>query len=315
VTVHLAEPGWLALLALIPLLWAEEWRRPRLAWPGHASPRSVPGARLLPKVPAALRSLALACIAVALARPQVPAGSVPVASRGVAIVAALDVSSSMGAEDPPGPGAAARSRLEVAADAFARFAEGRPGDLIGLVAFANLPDLTCPLTLDHPFLIDSARALRTARAGEDGTNMGDALAWALRDLKDASPKRKVLLLLTDGRNSPGIADALDPIEAARLVRDSGAVLHTVAIGPEGEEGADLDLLRRMAETGGGHAFRAERAGDLAAAFRAIDRLETSPIDGTVRVLRRDRHAPFLVAALSAVALDFLLGATRFRRLP
>lgn len=313
--MHLAEPGWLALLALIPLAWAEEWRRPRLAWPEHAPPEPGPNARLFPRIPAALRTIALACIAVALARPMVPAGSVPVASRGVAIVAALDVSSSMSAGDPPGPGGPARTRLEVAADAFTRFVAGRPDDLIGLVAFANLPDTTCPLTLDHPFLIDSARALRTARAGEDGTNLGDAIAWALRDLEDASPERKVLLLLTDGRNSPGIAGALDPLEAARLARDSGVVLHTVAIGPEGEEGADLDLLRRMAETGGGRAFRAEHAGDLPGAFRAIDRLEASPISGTIRTRHRDRRDPFLIAALAAVALDFLLGATRFRRLP
>lgn len=313
--MRLAEPGWLILLIILPFLWAGEWRRPRLPWPSLDSFRPGRSPRLLPRLPILLRSTAVVALALALARPQAPAGSIPIAARGVAIVAILDVSSSMSAVDPPGEGEPSRTRLEAAADAFARFVRGRPGDLIGLIAFANLPDTTCPLTLDHSFLIDSALALRTARPGEDSTNIGDAVAWGLRELKDAPPKRKVLLLLTDGRNSPGVPDALDPLVAARLARETGVVLHTIAIGPEGEDGADLELLRRMAVAGGGRAFRADRAADLPATFRAIDELETSPLQGTIRVRYRDLHNHFLVIALIAIALEFLLRTTLLRRLP
>ena len=94
------------------------------------------------------------------------------------------------------------SRLEAAKRTFIRFIAGRPDDLIGLVVFANYPDLASPPTLDHAFLTDVTRALRSASADDDGTNLGDAIAWALDALRQAPPRKKVLILLTDGRNSP-----------------------------------------------------------------------------------------------------------------
>jgi Ca-activated chloride channel family protein len=67
---------------------------------------------------------------------------------------------------------------------------GRPDDLIGLVAFANYPDLACPPTLDHAFLLEAVRTLRTARPGDDGTNIGDAIAWALDALRGRRRRRR-----------------------------------------------------------------------------------------------------------------------------
>ena len=58
-------------------------------------------------------------------------------------------------ETPESPG------FEAARETLARFIAGRPDDLIGLVVFANYPDLACPPTLDHAFLLDAVRAVRT----------------------------------------------------------------------------------------------------------------------------------------------------------
>src|SRR5206468_519244 len=137
-------------------------------------------------LPFVLRGLAIACVAIALARPQTVGGRTRIAGQGVAIIVALDQSSSMNTTDYPSEsGEATVSRLHAARRTLARFVAGRPDDLIGLVVFANYPDLECPLTLDHDFLLDQGRSVRSAGAGDDGTNIGDAMVWALVALRDA----------------------------------------------------------------------------------------------------------------------------------
>ncbi len=335
VVVRLAEPAWLIVLVFVPLPWIWEWSRPRLAWPTLAGFRRAPrGWAGWPRgLPPLLRSIAVGCVAVALARPQTVAGQTRIAARGVAIVVALDQSSSMNTRDFPserGPIA----RLEAARRTFEWFVRQRPDDLIGLVAFANYPNRECPPTLDHERLIASATRLKTARPGDDGTNIGDAVAWALGDLAPASPARKVLVLLTDGRNEPavGARPPLDPEEAARLARELGVTLHTIAIGraddlsgrieptidpasPERRPGPNFALLERMAEIGGGRAFSAADARSLADVFAEIDRLEKSRVTGTIKTRYQEHFAPWVALAIGALVLDRALASGRLRRLP
>jgi Ca-activated chloride channel family protein len=277
---------------------------------------------------------AIACLAVAMARPQTVGGRTWIAGQGVEIVAALDQSASMTAEDFPsdqGP----TSRLDAAKKTFSRFVEGRPDDLIGLVVFADYPDRKCGPTLDHAFVLETVRSLRAARAGDSGTNLGDAIALALGTLTRKSPSRnrkRVVILLTDGRNNPSLPDALDPVEQAKLARELGVTLHTIAIGKAGgivrtpEEttglsiptevpGPDFELLERLAKLGGGRAFVAADADALAQVFRTIDSLEKSPVRGRVRTRYDERFFPWVAAALSLLALDRIVSAGRFRRLP
>jgi Ca-activated chloride channel family protein len=332
--MRLAEPAWLALLALMPMPWLAARARPKIAWPtlqGFPRGRSA-GLAWLRHGPVLLRSLAIACLAVALARPQAVGGRTRIAAQGVAIVVALDQSSSMSAVDFPserGP----ISRLEAAKATFARFVEGRPDDVIGLVVFANYPDRACPPTLDHAFLRDAARAVRPARAGDDGTNLGDAIAWALEPLRMAPPRKKVLILLTDGRNNPAVPRPLDPEAAAALAHDLGIALHTIAVGraggivrdradvtqlnrPRGEvAGPDFALLERLARIGGGRAFAAADADDLGRVFRTIDALEKSPVRVAIRTRYDERFAPWIIAGLALLTLDRLMSAGRLRRLP
>ncbi len=325
----MAEPGWLLLLALVPLLWLWERSRPRLGWPTLAGfPRGRrAGLAWLSPLPKVLRSLAFCLMVVAMARPQVVGGRTRVAGRGVAIVAAIDQSSSMNAVDFASGGSTI-SRLEAAKQTFTRFIAGRPDDLLGLVVFANYPDLASPPTLDHAFLTEVTRALRSARADDDGTNLGDAIAWALDALRQAPPRKKVLILLTDGRNSPAGHDRppLDPEEAATIARAMGVTLHTIALGraeetsrdaaPEAEDsGPDLALLRRLAGLGGGHAFVASDSRSLAMVFDRIDQLEKSPVRGIVHTRYRETYLPWVGVALGLVIVDRVLVAGRLRRLP
>jgi Ca-activated chloride channel family protein len=328
------EPGWLALLILAPLPWLWLRSRPRLAWPtlgGFANaPRAFAG--IARHIPPLLRGLEIICLAVALARPQTVGGRTHIAGRGVAIVLVLDRSSSMKTEDFPDLGGRPIARLEAAKRTLARFVAGRPDDLIGLVAFANYPDLACPPTLDHEFLVATAEAMQPARAGEDGTNIGDAVAWALDALRKAPPKKKVLVLLTDGDNRPAVPDPLDPREAAHLARSLGVTLHAVALGRPGgvgrrrenltglelpgqDGGPDLALLGEMAAAGGGRMFVADDVTGLQAVFRDIDALERSPVQGTIRTRYREWYWVFVAAAVGLLVVDRLLCSGRLGRLP
>lgn len=332
--MRFAEPAWLILLLLAPLPWFWERARPRMTWPSLASFASAPRARAgWPRlVSPLLRFLALAFLAIALARPQTVGGQVRNAARGVAIVAALDQSTSMTVADFPSPTGTNLTRLEAAKKTFEQFVLRRPDDLIGLVAFANYPDHTCPPTLDHQFLLNSVRSLRSAKVGDDGTNLGDALVWSLDALRRVSPKKKVLILLTDGQNQPAVPKPADPEKAAVLARRFGITLHTIAIGkgggivrerdpttgleiPAEVKGPDFALLRRLAEIGEGRAFEATDARSLDEVFHAIDALEKSPVQATFQTRYREWYAPWVAAALAMLVLDRLLSGGPLRRLP
>ena len=330
--MRLAEPGWLFLLILVVVPWYWERLRPRLRWPTLERFTRIPSTWAVRGrfLPALLKGLALAGMAVALARPQTVAGRTLIAGKGVAIMLLLDRSTSMEAGDPE-PGVA-QSRLDLAKIALDRFITGRPGDLIGLVAFANYPDLICPLTLDHVFLIDAVNALKPARPGDDGTNIGDAIAWGLESLEKTTPRKKVLVLLTDGDNAPAVPRPLDPRAAADLARKLGVVLHTIALGrpggmvrerepvtgltiPQEVPGPNVALLDDLARRGGGRMFTATEPGGLEAVFQAIDLLEKSPVQGTIRTRYHEWYPIPIAAAMTLLVLDRWISRGRLRRLP
>ncbi len=328
--MRLAEPWWLVLLvlAVVPRLLAQG--RPRVAWStlqglGMVQSKS---ARLKSSLPFLLKGLALACVAVALARPQTIAGRTRIAGQGVAIVVALDQSSSMTQDD----GDAGVSRLEAARRALAGFVAGRGDDPIGLVVFANYPDLACPPTLDHAFLLDAVNAVRPARAGDDGTNLGDAIISSIEALKRGDTSKRILILLTDGMNSPAVPHPADPMQAATIARQLGVTVHTIAVGRPATtthvvdpvsklevtttvEGPDLALLERIARAGGGRAFAADDPGALIKVFQAIDVLEKSPVRGEVRTRYREQYAGWAFAALALLVVDRVLSVGPLRRLP
>lgn len=331
--MRLAEPAWLLLLVLALMPSLKALGRPKLAWPtlgGFAGARPAWGSRVR-FLPPLVRALAVACLAVALARPQAIAGRTRVAGQGVAIVVALDNSSSMKAQDFDSARGRV-SRLEAAKNTLTRFVEGRPDDLLGLVVFANYPFLKSPTTLDHEFLLSAVRSLQTASPSDDGTNIGDALAWALGALKDATTRKKVLILLSDGRNQPAVPNPLDPEAAAQLAQELGVTVHTIAIGqasgvvqhPEQETnlpittevaGPDLEQLAKIARAGGGLSFQATDAHMLDEVFGTIDRLEKSPVEGMIRTRYRELFAPWVATALVLLSVDRVLSAGRLRRLP
>src|SRR6056297_2440980 len=140
------------------------------------------------------RMLAIALLILALARPQSTSSSRDVITRGIDIVLALDISSSMLARDfNP-------NRLEASKDIAIDFISGRPNDRLGLVVFAGESFTQCPLTTDHSVLTNLFEDIESGMV-DDGTAIGMGLATAVNRLKESDAKSRVVILLTDGVNN------------------------------------------------------------------------------------------------------------------
>ena len=184
------DPLFLLLLGAVPVLawwYVVRGRKSRgsLTHPdvvglGRADRRQ---GRWLQHVPAALRGLALVCLIVAFARPQTGVTGENVVTEGIDIVLALDISSSMLAED------LTPNRIEAAKAVAADFAGGRGNDRIGLVIFAGKAFTQAPLTLDHSVVVSLIGELEVGMI-EDGTAVGMGLATAVKRLQASEAASK-----------------------------------------------------------------------------------------------------------------------------
>jgi Ca-activated chloride channel family protein len=215
-------------------------------------------ARLLPFV----RLPVLALLILALARPQAVVRESVLPSRGMDLMVALDLSSSMLAQDlaeaaPLAPTASRRdresraavpggdeagaaasanrlagereNRLEMAKGVLLDFIRRRGGDRIGLIAFAARPYAAAPLTLDHDWLRGTVGRLETG-AIEDGTALGDAIMAAVNRLRDRPAQSRAVILITDGRSNAG---TVSPELAAAAAKALGIRVHAIGIGGQG----------------------------------------------------------------------------------
>jgi Ca-activated chloride channel family protein len=323
--IGLARP-WLLLLLLAIPLWL--WRRRRVREALPMSDLAVAGLAARrswwPPVPPILRALAFACWVVAAAGPQFGGGRLELRGEGIAIALAVDVSSSMLAED-----FAPSNRLEVAKRQAISFIRGRRADRIGLITFAGEALTQVPLTLDYGILEQSVANLRVGTL-EDGTAIGTGLATALNRLRAVPGRSRVVLLLTDGENNRG---AVDPRTAAEAAAALGVRVYTIGVGTEGEARVptgrgisglryemvpvriDEVLLRDIAERTGGRYFRATDGAALERIFHQIDQLERTSQAQTVFTSRDEQTRPFLAAGLLLLAVELLLGSTLVARVP
>ena len=177
-----------------------------------------------------MRWAALVLFIIGLARPQHVESETTVRASGVDIVTALDLSTSMAAEDP---GFTIKreqvNRLEVAKDVLKRFVEKRSNDRIGLVAFAGRAYIAAPLTLDHDFLIQNIDRLNFGLI-EDGTAIGSGLSAAVNRLQELKSKSKIVILMTDGQNNAG---KVPPITAAEAAQALNVKVYTIGVGTRG----------------------------------------------------------------------------------
>lgn len=316
--ITLLDP-WFLLLAPAALLAAWwRWSRPRAAVPTaavalFAGLRPTLRQRLV-WLPQVVRIGAVACLAVAMARP-VEREVVPLREQGVDIVLAVDTSSSM--EIPDMDEAQTLRRMDAARTRAEEFAARRVHDRVGLLTFARYAELRCPPTLDERALAAFLRTVDTVQAKPyDGTAIGTAVAKAVQVLASSKAESRVAVLLTDGENT---VDDIEPEEAAKLAKDAGVRVHTIGLGhgvptPFGFRPLDFTELRRIAETTGGTFFQPETDADLAEVYAAIDELEKTELEDP-RYRTVDRFEWPLGAGLVLLLLALLADALLFRRTP
>jgi len=326
-----ADPYFLFLLLIVPVL---VWRHLRQKTPRTVTlqysnlevAKTVGRSRWVGyrHILFGLRMLAVTALIVALARPQAGIREEKVTTEGIDIVLALDISSSMLAEDfKP------KNRLEVAKLVAEEFVKGRQNDRIGMVVFAGQSYTQCPLTLDYGVLLQFIRDVKVGLI-QDGTAIGMAIANAVNRLRASKAKSKVIILLTDGRNNAG---ELDPLTAAQIARAMGVRIYTIGAGSKGTAlypiydpifgkryqrlpvEIDEDLLRQIAQITGGRYFRAVDRDSLEKVFNEIGKMEKTKIE-VKEYTRYDELFPiFLALALIFFGLELVLANTKFRKIP
>lgn len=328
--VTFLHPYWLALLALLPLVWWWQRRRadrlfvslglPTLAGlEGMATWRT----RLLPVVQA-LKYLGLAGLIIAMARPQQTLKEEVVNAEGIDIFLVMDLSSSMLAKDfNP-------DRLEVSKRVASEFVSKRPYDRIGLAVFAGESYTQCPLTTDHRIVKDFLGSLQCGVL-QDGTAIGMGLAAGVNRLKDSDARSKVIILLTDGVNNAGY---IRPMTAAEVAKEFGVRVYTIGVGTMGDALApmsrrddgryifgmarveiDEELLQEIADLTGGQYYRATSAESLERIYDEIDRLEKTEMEIAVFNRYSEEYHRWLVFGLVLIAGAMLLRWTIFRMNP
>lgn len=307
------EPLFLIALALVPLAavaYAAAQRRRRAAVDAFASP--AVRASALPRTPGwrrhapiALYGLALAALAIALARPE---ATVAVPTEQATVVLAIDRSGSMRATD------VAPTRLAAMQSAASRFLDRVPRRVkVGAVAFNGRTAVLAAPTADRAPVREAVAAIEA----KGGTASGDGLAAALDLIRRGGADRPpaAVVLISDGTSTRGS----DPVEVAREAADLGVPVYTVSLGtPAGTvtdaEGVTHDAapdpatMRAVAEASGGRSFTVDDAEGLTAVYERLG--------SQVATEREPREitAAFAGGALIFVAGGALLSLHWFRRL-
>lgn len=272
-----------------------------------------------------LAGSALALAALALLGPVRGFALVPVATRQIDVVVALDTSRSMMVEDVP-PSRLARAKNEISA-----LFDAMRGERVGLVAFAGLARNVAPLTKDT----ETARYFLERLSPDDnrkgGTDLGAALRLALERLDERNGANQAIVLVTDGED---LGEA--GLEAAEEAAKRKVKVHVLGMGtptggkvPDGLGGYVVDptaeggpkevvsqleseSLEAIAKATGGIYLQAKgRVLPLEELYRrAIAPMEGRDLVNGKERVPRDRYQWPLLLALLALMLEGSLRETR-----
>ena len=349
------SPLW--FLLLIPLIVLVVWKerygvRSGIVYSDISVLKRAPKTVLLRlrRVVSFFPYLALAFLIVALARPQAGREDFRVKTDGIAIVMCVDRSGSMQAIDFHRDGRWI-TRLEAVKWTFREFVlgndtlPGRPNDMIGLIAFGGFVDAVCPLTLDHANLVAMLESIQLAEVTRDAlgqavavsfvneerlTAIGDALVEAVERIKDSPAKSKIILLLSDGEQTAGIAT---PLEGAAAAKAYGIKVYTIGVGTTGDAAfierdtfgkemltyqpvvLDQRTLMEIAMETGGQYFNAQSLQALEGVYAQIDTLEKTELEGRKYTKYHEHYRWCLWPALGLIFLYVAATNTRFRMIP
>ncbi len=326
---------WPWLLVLAPLPWLLRWLLPAV----HRAPaalrapffaqwqaleasqgQSEHGSRLAHLLLLWLIWLALL---VAAARPMWVGEPIELADSGRDLMLAVDISGSMRAEDMQ-LGQVLVRRIDAVKRVASDFIGERRGDRLGLILFGSNAYLQSPLSFDVRTVTRFLQEAQIGFAGQE-TAIGDAIGLAVKRLRERPADSRVLILLTDGRDT---ASSVSPMDAADLAASLGIRIYTIGIGAEEmvqpglfgssfgarriNPAAELDeaTLTALAERTGGRYFRARDPQELAGIYTLLNDLE--PVEQAT-TLYRPRQALSYWPLLLALVASFLLALLNWWR--
>ena len=327
--IYFATPDYLWLLSMIPLVvgWHVFTRKKSQAvlkissLEGFRSKSSFLS-QLQPLL-FVLRILSLVLIVMALARPQTMDVSTRTkTNKGIDIVMAIDISSSMLAQDLK------PNRLTALKRVAASFIDDRVSDRIGLVIYAGESYTKTPITSDRAIVKNALSKIEFEGLIDDGTAIGMGLATAVNRLKDSRAKSKVIILLTDGVNNSGF---IDPKIASELAVEYEIKTYTIGLGSNGTARApvgilpngkfqygltkveiDEELLKNIAINTGGLYFRATDNKKLEEIYNEINKLEKTEIEEFKYYNYEEKFRPLILLALTLLIIEWLMRNTLFR---
>lgn len=342
----IAEPHWLFLLIAIPLvLWIRKMGKVESSALRFSTLETISSVKLGKSgfktwIPQLLRYSSIVFLILAISRPQYDRSTETVVSSGVDIVLAIDLSASMLALDMSESKGQERTRLDVVKEVISDFIDKRQHDRIGLVAFSVDPYLVSALTLDKEHLQKNLTRLRVGLTHQIGTNIGSALAEGINRLRSLQSKSKIIILLTDGKDSPPPPHS--PLIYAQGARKDKIKVYTIAIGSNAKTRSylfdpstrdilrnlngkeivqdanfpvDKEILQKIANATDARFFEAQDKKGLSSIYDEIDLLEKSEVELSVNAIFEELFAWPLVLALALLLLEITLTRTLFLRIP
>ena len=267
---------------------------------------------------------------IAAAGPEIGGKLVEVKRNGIDLIIAVDCSASMDTQDIK------PSRMIKAKDSLSTIINKMQGDRIGIVAFAGIAFVQCPLTLDYSAAKMLLSAIDTRLIPKPGTALGAAIRAAIKSFPEKERKHKALILLTDGEDHDS-----DPLGAANEAKKEGVRIYTVGIGnPEGEpipvkdakgnfveyrkdsngqtvmSKLDEMLLQKIALETGGRYFRATGSDtELDRIYEDISGMEKKELKSTTYIKYENRYQYFALIALLLLLAEMFISERKGIWLP
>jgi len=168
------------------------------------------------------------------------------------------------------------TRFDVVKNIVSDFISQRKSDNMGLVVFGAYSFIASPLTYDVNILKGIVSNLYIGMAGKY-TALYESLAQGVNLLKMSESKTKIIILLTDGFNTP---DNKFPADVAiDMAKKENIKVYPIGIGRPNEY--NRQVLTKIANDTGGVAFGASSANELSEIYSKINELEKSDIKNEV----------------------------------
>lgn len=269
--------------------------------------------------------LMIACLILGLANLQSGSKMEEVKREGIDLYIAVDVSNSMNAQD------IVPSRLDRSKQAINKLISGLQGDRLGVIVFADKAFVQLPITTDYAAAKMFLASVNTGSVASQGTAIGEAINLAMKSFND-DERSKAIIIISDGEDHENEA----AMEAAREAAKKGIRIFTIGMGlPDGapipeynqygrmlgykkdKQGntivtrLDEDMLRRIADAGGGLYVRANNSNvGLEKIYDDISKMDKTEIETKVFTDYDDQFQWFVGAAVILLLIGVFMSSSK-----